>query len=109
MDKLGVILILKKKANKLFELPVLKQLLQKLETYSSDDDFEIIIGQEKCASHDSIAGENRVSVSVPVMRKCVSASHEKGLKVSIIQINYESFQSPEDDAFQAKLMQENVG
>jgi hypothetical protein len=44
LDKLGVIEILKKEAKNLLELPTLKALLQKLENYDADDDFEMTIG-----------------------------------------------------------------
>jgi len=39
-----VIEILKKKAKNLLELPTLKALLQKLENYDADADFEMTIG-----------------------------------------------------------------
>ena len=44
LDKLGMIEILKKKARNLLELPALKALLQKLEDYDNDADFEMTIG-----------------------------------------------------------------
>ena len=44
LDKLGVIIIRKKKARNLLELSVLKTLLLKLENCSDDAVFEVTIG-----------------------------------------------------------------
>ena len=44
LDKLGVIIIRKKKARTLLELSVLKTLLLKLENCSDDAVFEVTIG-----------------------------------------------------------------